>query len=138
MSTIILSSARWSIVLTIVTVLGCSADDTSMIPSDATYLGGKFPIHQRCVRQGPAVKCQIWIRGNLDRDEIFKPIDNDPPPDQEELDRISTASGLNRHMWVFLDNRRLLVPLSEYQFSAEVIDRDFAAELDPDRRWCAP
>ena len=116
-------------------VSGCQSDSVSAIPSDATFLGGKFPIYQRCERVGPVVQCQIWIDGYLDRDERFRTLDGGPTPTQPELDAISTASSLNRYMWVFLSNDRLLVPVSEYETSIEMIREVYPDELGPDGRW---
>ena len=99
-------------------------------PADVFYIGGKTPYWQHC-KVDPSdrgVHCNIWIKHRLARDEVFVPYDGGPTPMPEELQIVGDA--LNPHVWIFLQNGRLLIPVSEYAWSKDLLEGRWAHILD--------
>jgi len=121
----------------IMLMVGCGPAPPPDAPTDVYYRGGKTPYWRHCVVDSSdrQVHCKIWIKHHLHRDEVFIPYDGGPTPAPEELKIIDYP--LNPSKWIFLENRRLLIPVSMYGWSKELIEGEWAHFFD-ERGYVVP
>jgi hypothetical protein len=112
-------------------LLGCSGPTPPPdAPEDVYYKGGKTPYWRHCAvnSSDQKVHCRIWIKHKLHMDEVFVPYDGGPTPLPEEL--IPFPSAMNPDIWVVLENGRILIPVSQYEWSKELLEGELADMVD--------
>lgn len=104
------------------------------IPTDAVYVRfEKGAVWQRC-RIEPAtsfVRCQIFSeKGRTEHDESFFPYDHGPTLEPSEL-AVATKDPDAGPDWVCLENGRILMPGSHYDYVKSVLNKKLPKERKP-------
>jgi hypothetical protein len=122
---------RTWLLIAVTLLTACSPTPPPDAPADVHYVGGKTPLWRHCRVDSSELKvhCKIWTEDRLDFDEVFVPYDGGPTPSPEEL-KIFDNQGLNPHVWIYLENGRILIPVSRYEWSKHLLQTEWAHTVD--------